>query len=158
MPNFWSAPVEFANIGESFVVKARPNGFRGKRYLSWIPYRTGNEFTATIEVVRVSGDSPVDVECILTEPDGKPQRAMVQTDQEVPFVESTPTRFLPITGEYVLAVNLSVVDPLDTSKRLTFNRRLISLYTFSQDAIVPRLAIGVLGAAIGAVAAFLAKT
>ena len=37
MPDFWTANVEFAELNERFEVKAKPNGMRGNRFLSWIP-------------------------------------------------------------------------------------------------------------------------
>ena len=156
MPNFWSARMDFPDIGESFLVKARPKGLRGDEWLSWIPFRTGDEFIAEVEVTRICGTRSVDVACYVTEPgDTVPQLIMGEYDQSVPFEGSTSQRFLAKTGEYIFEVNLWVIDPAGGPRLGPFNRRLVSLYTFSQDAFVGNLTVALVGGGVGVVGGIL---
>lgn len=157
MPNFWTANIEFAEINERFEVKARPNGLRGNRALSWIPYRTGKKLTATIEVRRLEGHRPVNITCELVEPDRiwypliQPVYGWELTSDE-PFKCSTRERYLAMKGEYVLGVDVAVTDHGSTFG--PFNRRLITLDAFSQDVSVSNIWIGIIGAIAGATVTF----
>ena len=68
-------------------------------------------------------------------------------DLSLPFKGSTVQRFLALTGEYVLGLDL-VLDPAGTHAMIE-NRRLLSLYTFSQDSFVANLGIGLIGVLVG---------
>ena len=150
MPNFWHAEIQLSDT-EKFLVKARPNGPRGNRLLSWLPFRTGDKFTAKIEVSRLSGNKPIHIQCTLREPDQCSYINLSVTNPCLPFKDSTYLRFLPITGEYVLRVDLLSIDPTTGVPGLpAMNRRLISLFTFSQDAGVANFLMILLGAGIGA--------
>lgn len=150
MPNFWSAPIEFEGTEERFTVKARPNGLRGNRFLSWLPFRTGEQFTASIEVKRVSGDRPVNVFCTLQEPDGKTHKVIEPViNPTLPFTRSTLERYLVIKGEYFLGVWLISMDPTGTTQLGIGNRRLITLDAFSQDVAIHNLVFVIFGGLVG---------
>ena len=144
MPKFWSGTIDFEN-GDSFSVSAKPHGRRGVAWLSWIPFRTGDSFTVEIEVQRLTGDTPVDrIHAQLMEPGKQEYVTMVEHNPSIPFKGDTVQRFLALTGEYVLRVDLVVGG-------IRLNRRLLSLHTYSQDASVANLAFGLIGVVAGVV-------
>lgn len=149
MPNFWPATIEFDGTEESFRVSARPKGIRGNRFASWLPFRTGDAFSVEIRVTRLSGTEStlVAVKCWLTEPDKNRYLTLESIDLSLPFKGSTVQRFLALTGEYVLGLDF-VLDPAGTHAMIE-NRRLLSLYKFSQDSFVANLGIGLIGVLVG---------
>ena len=138
MPRFRSAKISLMDGEEQFLVEARPQGARGKRWRSWIPYRTGDDFVAlvTVSTIAVSGNRIVWVRCHLEEP-GIPEATVIPwTPISLPYEAPTLPRMLAKTGEYVLGVDLTCTEPIEGQQTPFFNRRLMSFKSISQDDAV----------------------
>ena len=137
MPRYWPVVIELWNGEEIYRVEGRPVGFRGKKWLSWIPYQTGAEFVVNVKVssLKTTGTRDLYIFSTLTEPNEAEYTVIEEQSIKPPFETKTALRYLARTGEYVLGVSLySLNQAKPPGER--FNRRVLTLESQSQDRAV----------------------
>ena len=147
MPRSRSAPIALWYGDDHVRVTAKPRGWRGKWWLSWLPYRTGDEFTAdvTVTVIKSSGQRQLVASWKLREPTGSDIEVRYDEGFALPLNTHTRPIFLATSGEYVLGVGLATLGRM--SQDSGFTRGLITFKVVSQDDVVANVGVSLVTAA-----------
>jgi hypothetical protein len=119
-----------------------------------VPYISGARFIAVFQVEEISttGARSLGAVASLTEPDGKSYQVASCAIDSSPFTFQSSVRHVPITGEYILAINLYSSKTDGSEQPAGFNRRLMQFTTVSQDTAVANIGIALLGGVLGSIA------
>ena len=146
MPRSRSAEISLWAGEERVRVEAKPRGWRGKWWLSWLPYRAGDEFSADVKVtaITLSGTRRLAMSWVLLDPSETKNNVLFSEAFAMPFADSTGSVFLGKSGEYVLGVDLITAG--SASQDSGFNRRVMTFSAVSTDHLVSTVVVSLITA------------
>lgn len=146
MPRSRSAEITLWAGEERVRVEAKPRGWRGKWWLSWLPYRAGDEFSADVKVaaITLSGTRRLAMSWVLSDPNEAKNNVLFSEAFAMPFAGSTGPVFLARSGEYVLGIDLITAG--SASQDSGSNRRLLTFSAVSTDHLVSTVVVSLITA------------